>query len=473
MNKEDLKKTLRQIKKYELTKNFKDNEEFDNWLKKLTQKQIKNLNSLNIEPNEIKFPKELIINENLLNCDDYLKRITAMINIKNGEGCWHLFDRLCNKEFLESKNYYQDMLMISKGKSPRYALWVIDKPEFINSVYHNEDLRLIINAKDNEDGCDYLVAEALAMVAKNSESINSMYHRHDMMTIAENGSKCLQPSGTRPKNSTNALAINVISLKDKYHKENMQILSKNPLAKEFLYKLMTNSKIINGKYYRQEIEALLKSTSIINAIAIYFYITNPKEDSIYNFSTIDFYEYDYPVEEEFNYAYRYNGRLNNQEGNNNPKYLENLELLNKIDEKKVMYYESILSNIDSLNSQYQEYDLEILNSINDKNIILDLFEIMTNKTFLSSPHHIQDINLISQATDQQIRNLLIRKATDELSIKNPNHEYDMNYISKLNIKKIDAEIYHLMIGYLFNYNNTKDHIDVLEKLSKGKISSRG
>jgi len=133
-----------------------------------------------------------------------------------------------------------------------------------------------------------------------------------------------------------------------------------------------------------------------------------------------------------------------------------------------MYYESILSNIDSLNSQYQEYDLEILNSINDKNIILDLFEIMTNKTFLSSPHHIQDINLISQATDQQIRNLLIRKATDELSIKNPNHEYDMNYISKLNIKKIDAEIYHLMIGYLFNYNNTKDHIDVLEKLSKGK-----
>ena len=133
MNKDELKKIISQIKKYNLTKEFESVEKFEEWLKKLSTKQINNFNSLNVLPTEIKFPVHLLINNNLLNCDDYNKRITAMCKLKNGDGCWHLFDALCSPNFLNSKKYYQDIEMISKAPKAKYALWIINKDSFINS----------------------------------------------------------------------------------------------------------------------------------------------------------------------------------------------------------------------------------------------------------------------------------------------------------------------------------------------------
>ena len=150
MNKENLIKLINQIRKYDLVETFKNPEEFDEWLSNLNDKQIKNFNSLTIDPSLIPFPKRLLINENLLECNDYTKRVDAMLKLTNGEGCLHLFDNLCSKNFLNSKNYYSDMELISKAKTARYALWVIDKDLFINSPYHTEDLELIVNAKDTK-----------------------------------------------------------------------------------------------------------------------------------------------------------------------------------------------------------------------------------------------------------------------------------------------------------------------------------
>ena len=61
MNKEELKKLIEQIKKYNLTKAFDTTEEFDEWLLKLNEKRIRNFNNLSVEPSSIFFPSKLLI----------------------------------------------------------------------------------------------------------------------------------------------------------------------------------------------------------------------------------------------------------------------------------------------------------------------------------------------------------------------------------------------------------------------------
>ena len=327
MKKEDLKKLINQIKKYNLGKVFDTPKDFDKWLKKLNTKQIQNFNSLNVEPSEIHFPKKLLIDENLLKCDDYSNRIHAMLKLKNADGWYHLFYRLCSPNFLNSKNYYEDMEMIRKAPSAQYPLWIVSKDDFINSPYHKEDLKLIIEAKDTpkEDGneLDWLVEEALTVVAGNADSINSPYHQKDMQLIAHSGSECLQMSHSYPESSLNNLATNSVSLKDKYHLENMQILAQNPVAGEYLYELMTNPEIIKGRYYRNEVNALATSKSPITALAMYFYIFNPDEfesrrkssDLLWNLGC-----WDYNDISECR-------RRNSIKGSANPNYIKYLEIL--------------------------------------------------------------------------------------------------------------------------------------------------
>lgn len=106
MNKSELKSIVDKMKTYNLYEAFKNVDEFDNWLKNLNSKQIKNLISINSYYSYIKFPIELLINKDLLNCDDYLKRIDAISKIKNFDGlATSLILRLCSPNFLNSKNY--------------------------------------------------------------------------------------------------------------------------------------------------------------------------------------------------------------------------------------------------------------------------------------------------------------------------------------------------------------------------------
>ena len=468
MNKENLIKLINQIRKYDLVETFKNPEEFDEWLSKLNNKQIENFNSLTIEPSQISFPKRLLINENLLECNDYTKRVDAMLKLTNGEGCLHSFDNLCSKNFLNSKNYYSDIELISKADTIRYSLWVIDDDAFINSPYHTEDLKLIVFAKDtkkeDEEDChNEFVAEALAHTAKNIDSINSPYHQADMKLIATCGSEVLQSIHSYPYYSVNTLAIEKESLKDKYHLENMQILAKNPIAIKYLYRIMTSKEFINGKYYREEVNALLNSKNKITARAIYNYITNPERlyDRELNEDWIDF---------SLDYNHVWIQRNENVKGNSNPKYLENLKLLNEIDYKIVLYFETLLSNKNLIESKYYEHDLKFILTIDNQEIFMDIYRTILDETFLSSPYHISDLEIISKTDNKDIRNWLIAKATDEYSIKSPNHEYDMQYISKLDFQVISKKQRDLIHYYLFNRTgiNHPNHIEILEDLYKGK-----
>lgn len=474
MKKDELKQLINQVKKYNLGKAFDTPKEFDKWLNKLNTKQIQNINSLNIEPSKIHFPKELLINENLLNCDDYSNRIDAMLKLKNADGWYHLFDRLCSLNFLNSKNYYEDMEIMSKAISIQHPLWIISKDSFINSPYHKEDLKLIVEARDTkkEDGkeLDWLVEEALTTVAGDSNSINSHYHREDMKLIATSGSECLQMSNSYPEHSLNNLAINNVSLKDKYHLENMKILAKNYSKSKYLYKLMTNPEIIKSKYYRNEIDAIINSKSLITAIAIYYYVLNPNDSLTSRDYNNLFYDLNLDCSDISLIT-----RENTVRNNNNSNYLKHLQLLNKIEDKYVLYIESLLSNKFFIDSKNFEYDLNTLLTIKDKDTFMDLYKLMFDEQFLESTHHIRDLDLISKTENRDLRSLLISKAIDEDSIISSNHDYDMKYISKLDLNGIDDDFFQKMKYYLFTKSgiNHLEHVERLEKLLKGENIQTG
>lgn len=477
MKSDELKKLISQIKKYDLTKVFGSVKEFDEWLSKLNVKQIRNFNSLTVNPISIMFPVRLLIDRNLLNCDDYKKRIDAMLTLKNGDGCWHLFDRLCSPNFLKSNNYYEDIKMISKANTStfRYTLWVIDNDSFIQSKYHKEDLKRIIEAKDpSEEKDDALVAEASAMVARDQNSIDSPYHQQDMELIAKSGSKCLQGTGYPSDRGLNNLAVAKVSLHDAYHLENMQILAKNPIASKYLYKMMNSSSTIKGPNYRDEIKALESAKSQVNALAIYLYIVNPQDihfSNLYKLLSdevlleLDDYGLDrFDIEKLILNRDSVKGALN-------PKYLEYLTLLNQIDSKFVMYIESVISNKCFINSPYKEEALKLLLSITDIKILQDLCLLMMDEISLSGPYCIKDAKLIANTPDETIRKLLLAKAHSKHSIDSDYHEYDMQYIAKLDLNHIDDKCYGEMKYYLLDPNGIKhvEHVEKLEKLYRGEM----
>lgn len=464
MKVEELKKIVEKIKEYDLSDTFSSKEELDEWLQGLNQRQINNFINLSIDPSIIDLPLGMLTNENLLNCEDYEKRLRALNEVKNGEGCWHLFGRFCSVHFLRSKTFYEDLKLIATAETARYVLWVIGEEVFANSPYRDEDLKLIVNAKDSsEEGMNWLVAEALASVAGSKESIQSKYHRHDMKLISTCGSDVLQMTGAFPEHGVNKLATNEVSLKDPYHKENMEIISSNPEAAVFLYKIMTDPVAIRRKTYRSEVAAIAEAKTEIKAMAIYNFIENIKFKYDFDFSNM----YDYGL---FSLNAYELGKNKTICGTKHPNFLNCIDILKKVDDKYVLFIASILADENSILSGEQEEDIQTILSVTDEEIFIDLYKVMTNKNSLESKSHRYAVNLIAKETNKQKRKMLYAKAIDKNSLMLRSHEEDMEFISSLDIEKYEHKVIDKMYYYLFNNVgiNHPRRREILERLKNGE-----
>lgn len=462
MKNETLKQIIIQIKKYGLVDVFKTIDIFKYWISTLDSKQIDNFLSLDIEPKEVENFKSILINRNLLSCQDYLKRVVAIAKLKNGGGYWYLLDRICNPKFLESKNFYEDIDMISKANNARYGLLMLEENLFINSPYHNEDLRLILEAKDS------YTAEALAEVARNINSINSPYHQKDMILISRADNEFFGYSEIGLQD----LAINEDSLKDKYHLENMQILAEHTIANEELFCIMTDSRFIKGKNYRKEVEILKNAKSKINARALYYYIANPTRKF---FSDNDYFN-SLLKEDLYNMLSRSPVIFDRSlvAGSNDPEYLNNLIKMNNMDEKLVMHYAALLMNPYFIKSQYKEFDLKVLESITDFNIFMDLYTLISKRLdMIDNQHHQDDVVLLSKTIDSETRKWLVRRMTRKYD-NNNNYNYDIEYITRLKLDSISNEAKEEMKYYLFDEKgvNEPKHIEKLESLLNGVLVER-
>lgn len=243
---------------YDLLGEFSSTKEMLKWISKLNKLQIKNILSLNIDKKKIKFDTKLLIDGNLLNTEDYLNRVNAIVSIDNAKGWEHLFKYLVTPEFLKSEKFYKDIETLKKADCAQIPLWIIGEPDFINSPYHDEDFELLVTAKDNSDKKnDSIVQEAIATIAECDDSIKSGYHKVDLNTVMKYGSKALQLTHSYPESGINILATNPVSLKSKYHLEDMKILAENQEIGNFLYAVMTDSRVVKRKNYRKIVKEMI------------------------------------------------------------------------------------------------------------------------------------------------------------------------------------------------------------------------
>ena len=243
---------------YDLLGEFSSTKEILKWISKLNKLQIKNILSLNIDRKKIEFDTKLLIDENLLNTEDYLNRVNAIVSIDNAKGWEHLFEYLVTPKFLKSEKFYKDIETLKKADCAQKPLWIIGEPDFINSPYHDEDFELLVTAKDNSDKKnDSIVQEAIATIAECDDSIKSGYHKVDLNTVMKYGSKALQLTHSFPESGINILATNPVSLKSKYHLEDMKILAENQEIGNFLYAVMTDSRVVKRKNYRKIVKEMV------------------------------------------------------------------------------------------------------------------------------------------------------------------------------------------------------------------------
>ena len=96
MKNETLNKIIEQIKKYNLSSSFSDVENFKKWVSELNDTQINNFLSFDMDLE--KNYKHLLINLDLLNCEDYKQKLAAILTLKN-------VGKIPKTQFKKKKNY--------------------------------------------------------------------------------------------------------------------------------------------------------------------------------------------------------------------------------------------------------------------------------------------------------------------------------------------------------------------------------
>ena len=444
------------LSKYEITK-FKNDRELSRWLSQLNETQYNNLLKLTINPEELDFDHNLLLDSNLLNYKDYEYRVLGMSKIKGGKKIPHLYKRLCSQSFLSSKNYFIDLVLLAKTKYLSHCLWLLTNDEFLRNAEHSDDLNIIVRAKDE------ITSKALCDLAVNKSSLKSNHHRKDMETVSKCDSKLLQASNQKPKSSVNNLAMNKISLEDEHHQENMKLLTEDKPSREYLYLLMTDKQVVNGQNYRREISRLSKAKTKAKARAIYYYITNPQNPTQFDY-------FDKMRDQEVNIDYTTFDRTQCIKGSQNERYNFYLKLLNEIDDSYVMYFSYLLSNKHLYITGRLDQDIKFLLKVTNKEIFIDLFELMQNEQSLISLYHEQDVLIISRTEESKKRKLLLRIATNQNNLSSINHQYDMLFVSSLNLEELSEEKLNKLYYYLFTSKgaNHINHISILENLLEEK-----
>ena len=417
--------------------------------------------------------KQIELSIKMLKCLGDRKKVSVIENLIDhcyDEECLDLLNKnLLKLSFLNSKSFYEDMEMLSKANNIKCGLTIIGDKNFMDSPYHREDLKLISESK--------VGGWSLSKVAKNQDSICSSYHRADMELISKSCRHDRHKLGY-----LSDLATNKVSLKDKYHLENMQILSQptkdgKHLTDKYLFEIMTNSKFVEGKNYRKEIEALQMADNSLTAKALHYYIVNP---------TNKFYD-----DEDFQsgrVGFISNGSMNTMltlslnindkilvAGSNDPEYVNNLKKINSVDKKIVLYYTSLLMNPYFIKSPYKDFDLNFLQNITDEDIFSDVYALMSSKASLNSTNHKKEVFLVSKTTDKRKRRWIVgRLRFDDFIGPYDNddiREYDMEYISKLNFDSIDFNTVSKISYYMANPVGVADpkHKEKLDSILRGEV----
>ncbi len=225
---EQLKKIKEKLEKYNLVSVI-DN--ISDWFGKLNDKQIKNILSLNLYYGQLEKYSKLLINLAFLDSDNYLSDIKLLL-------------------------IYEDKI---NDTNEIYKL--LTDPNFINSKYHNEDLKSILSTKD-EEARKYLIRLAISTI-----SINSKYHREDMTKLSSKifehyNHNLVKKRYSLYENFVNyVIAFSKTNVDDKFYSyDGYKILeSKTEEKSNIIQSVSLNKQSLESKYHVNDIEIIIKA----------------------------------------------------------------------------------------------------------------------------------------------------------------------------------------------------------------------
>lgn len=90
---------VNKLETYHLISCFSSKERIEKWMLSLSDVALNNFLSLNENPADVKFDYKILIDDNLLNKNDYIERVNAFLSINNADGWHHLFNSMLNPDF--------------------------------------------------------------------------------------------------------------------------------------------------------------------------------------------------------------------------------------------------------------------------------------------------------------------------------------------------------------------------------------
>ena len=107
------------------------------------------------------------------------------------------------------------------------------------------------------------------------------------------GSKALQLTHSFPESGINILATNPVSLKSKYHLEDMKILAENQEIGNFLYAVMTDSRVVKRRNYRKIVKEMVDNKDNKEYVFLVCYYALGEEKTKFAQSFNDFYVFNF------------------------------------------------------------------------------------------------------------------------------------------------------------------------------------
>ena len=300
---------------------------------------------------------------------------------------------LININFLKSDNYLSDINTLRNNQDKRLILCeLFQSSSFLNSKYHNEDLNLII--------------------------------------------KCTFPSLLKN------LAIDGVSIKNIYHRSDMELLDK------YIRKVGFKGYDVSNEYIR--------------------YVTHP------NSIKSPYHDKDkktiLPAPDGFKAGILCDVAINNS-SIESENHESDLSIIRKCDNYAALLKLGQLAvNNKSLASENHKFDMMLLAGYKDEEHLEGLFNVATSKLSIFSEHHISDMNIIANCDKKENIKYLSVLATNDLSIKSKNHEVDMQILFLCPSDCVKKLCTILSNNKLLNYDNRDKIINKL-MMQKENISS--
>lgn len=387
----ELEQIVKQLERFNLIDKVKN---IDTWLSKLNQRQIDNF--LNIElfyNDKLKDDYSILIENDFLNSDNYLGVVYDLSSLYHSKHRDTIIELLKNPNFIKGKHYKHDIkLLFTAGIYRASALAkVAINPLSCNSIHHTKDMEIIEGTKSYPSS----IIDVLVDVACNPISLNSPTHTDDMNIIAN----CKQVYRAI---FIGELAKSKDSIVSAFHKSDIKMISESlkPIA-ECLKDVAINENSLTYQNHNDDMFLIFTAKTNVHALCL-------KEQAICKESILS------------------------------ASHREKMNLISRTPVEKLPFISEVALKD---NSEDAMYNLLLLSKVSDEKKLKELKDFMLSKRFILDNDKRKEILTIIELNNNELFHNALAQA-DSL-----NDEQFYEFIKEISFIKDNKELEEKIIDF--------------------------